>query len=176
MALAAFSADFAGARNATSKALFAAGSKLDGDASAATCDCYSKCTSEMMAMSSTPAPTPEEFWTIYFSDGSDTESYVWTMESTLEEIMASVLVDMEGYVTGVAVDKNGTTAYFVEYTGSVYKVNNDGYGLTELYDACWGVGDSCAGQHHYLGMDVYEQEESVFFCRRRAGQAPLAPP
>ena len=49
------------------------------------------------ATSPAPAPTvaPIEYWTLYFSDGLATESYVWAMESSLEGVVASVLVFVE---------------------------------------------------------------------------------
>jgi len=179
MALAAFSADMGGSRAGASQALFSAGDKLEQHMltkagktpDASDCDCDAMCGVNLAVDITTPAPTADAYWRIYFSDGEDDESYVWTMESSLEDVMASVLVDMEGYVTGVAVDSNGTTCFFVEYTGEVWKVNAAGTEVVQLYDACADIeDDNCASLHNYLGLDYYENEQKLFWADGEQGE------
>ena len=95
----------------------------------------------------TPLPTPgesellEETWTVYFTDGKATESYVWYIGQ--EDKEATVLVDTTGWATGIAVSANGTTIYFGDEMGSVWSVAPTGYELIQLAtadDMAWSPG------------------------------------
>ena len=103
----------------------------------------------------TPAPTSHyDEWTVYFTDGIEGESYVWWMESEKSGVYASVLVDTTGYASGLAVAANETTCFFSDYTGSIYKVDNDGLGLIELI--------SYGGTP--MGMDLYEYYDAIYWA------------
>ena len=60
-------------------------------------------------------------WTVYFTDGVKTESYVWFIEQD-DTTAAKVLVDTTGFATGIAVAENGTTIYFGDEQGSLWSV------------------------------------------------------
>lgn len=58
----------------------------------------------------TPAPTPFEDWEIFWTDGSQHDSYIWTMNNFDMGLKATVLV--QSGVTAMGVDVHNDTVYF----------------------------------------------------------------
>ena len=81
----------------------------------------------------TPEPTWHQTWTVYFTDGTPSESYVWYIGERDRE--ATVLVDTTGFATGITVAENGTAIYFGDEQGSLWSVTPTGAGLTQLATA-----------------------------------------
>ena len=117
----------------------------------------------MIGGAPSPAPTAEEYWMVYFTDGEIGESYVWWMESDAEKIRMNVLLDSTGEATGLVSDLNNTHVIFGTADGGIYSVSTDGYGLTEIVE---DMGDVTA-----IGaMDIDYNEEMLYFVNSDNGE------
>ena len=117
----------------------------------------------MIGGAPSPAPTAEEYWIVYFTDGEIGESYVWWMESDAEQIRMNVLLDSTGEATGLVSDLNNTHVIFGTADGGIYSVSTDGYGLTEIVE---DMGDVTA-----IGaMDIDYNENMLYFVNSDNGE------
>ena len=132
----------------------------DGEWGDLACDHGQICACETVASTETPAPTPTEYWKVYWTSGADRESYVWVSEMSQFEARSSVLVDTTGYAQGVVVSSNTSTVYFTDNVGkSVWRVDDDGYDLVQLVDesAAGGAGEP-------LGIDLWEHAGTLYWA------------
>ena len=95
-------------------------------------------------------------WTVYFTDGVKTESYVWFIEQD-DTTAAKVLVDTTGFATGIAVAENGTTIYFGDEQGSLWSVTPSDLGLTQLA----ALGEDAP---IFLEATMYSRTHAVIQC------------
>ncbi|KAJ8598322.1 hypothetical protein CTAYLR_007553 [Chrysophaeum taylorii] len=93
-------------------------------------ECEEDCDCE--AEASTRAPSfLGEAWEVFWTQGTEEESYIWTSTSANEDMLATVLVATGVSATGIDIDANGTTLYFTGI-GCVSKVGTEGYGLEQI--------------------------------------------
>ncbi len=101
------------------------------------------------------------YYEIFFTDGVDSESYVWYMTSQTEAISATVLVDATGYANGVVAAANRTTVYFTSdegATSAIMKIDRDGQDLVELFSYAGGKPMGIDYNAH-LGLIVWADSE-----------------
>jgi len=129
------------------------------------CSCTNLCNAAVIDVSSlrdgspTQAPTTVfDAWTCYFTDGHQSESYVMLMASSEAGVVASSLVDTGGYAMGIAVHPNETTAWYTDHEGSVWRVDNDGEGLLEIWTA--------AEHGNFMGIDYYHLEGMLYWVSK----------
>lgn len=110
------------------------------------------------------APTFVEDWTVVWTEGLSSLSYVWVMTHEDVGVKAYVLVDTTGRAQGTTFNFNETSVNFVDDVGSIYRVDTDGSELTELVDYCTELS---MGECEGYGLDAWDYTGKLYWVDKK---------